>query len=536
MISCLLIHVDHNSQGVPINKESAVSGEFIQIGRGPSCKIHLADHRVHLLHATVRRSEDGTLYIDGEKDAVMDINGFIEQSAALSPDTKLIIGPYLLTVVPDIGEHDIALSVEMLQPLTEVSSDEVPVTLASLGLSKRKLGLLGALSVFLIFLLFPLLTSVSPELDKWQSQLPITLTGSWNPGPLSGGHNMFGAQCSVCHKQPFTAITDEVCEGCHKQLKQHGKDGALASKQKHIHCTSCHIDHKGDKGLVRHDPSHCVACHGNIKASKSTSTLANIHSFDEDHPAFKLSLQQGEKLIRVVQDKKSLSTETPGLKYSHKVHLDKEGVSSPRGDTLMTCSDCHKLDDAGTRFKPMTMEESCQQSGCHKQYFTEPVEGNVPHGDERAVMDKIRMFYTQWLSDNPANKRLCANVGDNINVVKCANELARRNAGSSLFSTDYECGECHEITSSGDDKTPWKMARVNINRDWQPGAIFAHNKHNTMECTTCHDKLESDNSADIAMPTIEKCRTCHGDKHEKKGKIISHCDSCHRFHHEVKNK
>jgi hypothetical protein len=139
------------------------------------------------------------------------------------------------------------------------------------------------------------------------------------------------------------------------------------------------------------------------------------------------------------------------------------------------------------------------------------------------------MFYTKWLSDKPANKSACASVGGG-NVAECAEGLARKMAGATLFRNNVECGECHEIAPSGDDGAPWKMARVHINRDWQPGATFAHNKHNAMNCTACHDKTNSKTSADISMPDIEKCRECHVGEHAAQVKIKTNCDNCHRFH------
>lgn len=531
MISCQLIHVSRNPQGLPVCKDSVIAGASIQIGRGAACKIHLLDHRVGLLHATIARSENGTLHIDGERDATLKINGFIAQSSPLLPGTHVEIGPYALIVEPATGGHDLILSVEMMHLHDEHDSGiaKSPVTLAALGLSKRRLGFSLAACILFLFLFLPLLPSASRVVDKGQARLPATLNGSWSPGPLAGGHALFEAKCSTCHQHPFQAVSDEVCTACHKQVGRHlSKKDLQATSFKGMHCTDCHLDHKGNERLVLHDSSKCVNCHADIKQKIAGSKLDNVRDFATAHPAFHITMRNGTEIIRIRQDDKLL--EKSGLKYSHKVHMAKEGISTPEGDTVMQCQDCHKLEESGRHFAPMTMQKSCQQSGCHALDFTEPVEGLAPHGSEHAVMDRLREFFAKWLADLPENRTECTNKSDIQGLLICANELARKNAAATLFRKDKECGECHEIKPGGDNEVPWKVTPVRINRDWQAEATFTHAKHEAMNCTDCHDKLNSKVSADISLPKIEKCRECHVGNHPVKGKITTGCDSCHRFH------
>lgn len=301
-----------------------------------------------------------------------------------------------------------------------------------------------------------------------------------------------------------------------------------------MRCTDCHIDHKGGERLVLHDSSKCIACHSDIKHKVANSELANVNDFATDHPPFHITLQTGKEVIRVRQDDKHKLVETSGLKYSHKIHLAKAGVASPQGDTVMQCQDCHKLKESGGHFEPMTMKKTCQQSECHSLDFTDPVEGVAPHGSERAVINHLRVFYAKWLNDSPDNKSACDQKPDMQGIEACANGLALKNAAATLFRKNKECGECHEIEAIKDNDVPWKVAPVRINHDWQPGATFAHSKHETMKCTECHDKMNSKTSADISIPAIAKCRECHVGNHPAKGKITSGCDSCHRFHHGMK--
>ena len=531
MITCLLIQITRNPQGLQVCRESVISGETLQIGRGAACKIHLPDHRVNLLHATIRHSEDGTLFLDGQKDVASNINGYISQDAALPPGTHIKIGPYLLIVEPFPNGHDIALSVELIDkvPTPGLEQQNSPLTLAALNFSKRKLGFGLAACILFLFMLLPLLPSASSEIDRIQSALPVTLTESWNPGPLSGGHETFGSKCSSCHEHAFRGVADAACEHCHTQIKQHlNADTLHTGKFKNSHCTDCHRDHKHDKNLLKQNTSECVTCHGKLKSVKADTRLGDVHDFSSDHPPFHLTLLEGKKRIRAKENDKLI--EKSGLKYSHKVHLIKTGISTPQGDTILKCENCHKLEDSGLHFAPMTMENTCQQSECHTLFFADPADGTVPHGSERAVVERLSTFYLKWL---PANRTACK---QGVELMDCAGLLARENAEKSLFNlkaiqTDEQgCGECHEIAPSGDKEVPWKVTPLKINRDWQPAATFNHARHLTTACTECHDKINSKTSADIAMPGIKKCRTCHAGNQPERDKVISPCASCHKFH------
>lgn len=547
MIFCLLFEVSRNPQGELLRTQKIISGETLQIGRGAACKIHLSDHRVDLHHATLTQSPDGKLHITGE--APIKINGARTQNCPLPPGSQVTIGPYLLTVDSASSGPYISLILDETEaieatPLPEQTEAEgpvqrAPVSLKELGISKRKLGFWLAACILFLFLLLPLLTNISPEVDKWQSSLPVTLTESWSPGPLSKGHSVFGVQCSSCHLSPFVAVSDAVCTECHKKVGKHLADNDMHARLfKEVRCTGCHVDHQGTDGLrLRHDSSRCVSCHGDLKSRKADTTLANVHDFSTDHPPFRITAQNNQGVrfdLPATQPPQINLPGNSGLKYSHRVHLDKNGISSPKGDIVMTCQNCHQPDESGIHFAPISMEKNCQQSGCHGLVFTEPAEGAVPHGSEREVMERLRAYFVKWLADTPENLAQCGINKKTENPLKqtlaCASNLAEKNAAASLFRPDVECGECHEIVTSDNADVPWKIAQVRINSNWHANSIFPHGKHDASTCAACHDKMNSNKSADITMPTIEKCRECHVGERPARGKASNSCDSCHRFH------
>jgi len=547
MIRCLLAQISHNQSGQPVRKELLITGETIQIGRAAGCKISLLDHRVNLHHAVIRRSDEGKLFIDAEEDANITINGSSGLSAEFTPGTHVLVGPYELIAETPADDYDLVLSVEMVHPLPDdhehISVKQAPVTLSGTGLSKRRLALWLAGAIVLVFLILPMIPTLSPTLPKWVTSSQASIKKSWQLGEMSRGHQLISAKCDVCHQKPFEAVPDKACESCHKTVARHIADKTLhANAFKDMRCGECHHEHKGEVRQGTQD-AQCVACHGNIQKKNDKTKLPNIRDFSKEHPAFSLTFKTGHKdsdVIRIPQADKTKLVEKSGLKFSHKVHLDKEGVSSPEGDTILECRDCHQLDAAGARFRPISMEKDCQQSGCHALNFKPPVlKRQIPHSSEQKLMVTLREYYaTAAISKVAAGGKLQCGTGVGVGknqlerALDCANHNAYANA-EILFKPNSGCGECHEITPVADDKeVPWKVTPVTITGHWLRNSHFTHAKHSTAKCTECHDKTRSEKSSDVAIPAIEKCRECHVGNKQVKNRINSGCDNCHGFHNE----
>jgi len=538
MIRCLLIHVSRNQRGQAIRQEQWVEGDRLDIGRASECNVHLPDHRVSLHHATIRYSDEGRLYLEGENTPIS-VDGSFEQSVELCPGMRFLIGPYQLEAEAISDSGELTLGYELIHPLPqpgENSGNPAPMTLGETGLSKRKIALWLAGFIAIVFFVLPVTYTLNPWVRLSMKDLPVTPDEPWNAGTMSPGHRALTAKCSTCHREPFKAVENATCESCHKNTPRHIADAALHGKIfGKVRCSKCHLDHRGKKGLVRHDNRQCVVCHGEIKTRHPASRLTNIHDFNTDHPAFRLSVrtEPGEDGVqRIRQSASAGMTESSGLKFSHQVHFDKALIEHPGGKARdIQCYDCHKPDEAEQGYQPMTMEMTCQQSKCHALNFEPPIEGRlVPHASVQTVMTTLRELFARKALDRAISQDAASG---NVRTLRDRAEAEAARNAEYLFTKAEEgtCLECHEISrDQRNSKTPWQVAPVDITDYWMPKARFPHGKHKTSKCTDCHDIMQSEKSSDMAIPTIAKCRECHAGSRQTKTQVSSTCDTCHNFH------
>ncbi len=539
MITCRLVTITHNPEGQ--HRESLlVSGETLPIGRAAGCPIHLQDPEVDLLHATVSRAPDGTLQIEAPPGRLIHIDGFMESGARLHPCMCIRIGRYLLTVGDSEGDLDLVLSLEASNAVPAAAEAALP-RLAAPGASKvrkRSVGLGLAAFILLLFLVLPTLPWWSAVPGGWQADLVAPFTHFASPGPLMRGHRTFQDECTTCHERPFHAVADSACTQCHERVGGHLAAGSFDGHGVDgLRCIDCHPAHPAKAETARGGASVCLSCHRSTKLGN-----ARVVDFDRDHPPFRLSVPAGEGNLRVIHDGRDIPAEQSGLKFSHQIHLAAEGVSTPEGDTVLTCPDCHLLERSGDHFEPIEMEKSCQQAGCHRVRYPKPIYAVVPHGPVDEVMKTLRLHYAEWLARSPARRftALCAPAEETENAARttldCIHRLAEEKAGATLFRTTgkrlLECALCHEVTATGDPNSPWAITPVRTRHDWQPKARFPHSKHRTTACVECHDKSASRTSDDVAFPRIDKCRECHAGS-EESGKVRSRCEECHTFHRVV---
>ena len=515
-------------------------GEWLRVGRNAASEVHLPDPRVPLDQGVIV-NRDGLVYLEGEG-GNQNITRKSVRSVRLEPGAHVDVGPYRLHVMPPPEGFDGAIQVELMHPLQADAgfvSRAKERTLGSIGLTKRWAAWLWALIVLALFLAVP----AGRVLDlPWRAASQEAPFGDrfWNPGPLLLAHQPIEGRCESCHEVAFEHVKDRACLECHASIGHHvGPEMKPAALFEGARCTTCHRDHKGVKTTHRDDDGMCVACHREVKARAPASTAAAVSDFARDHPRFRLSLP-GEGGVRRVRQGEPGLAEKSNLVFPHAVHLDPAGVRSPvQGRMQLECKSCHAPDASRRGFEPISMPKHCQE--CHQLQFEPAVTTReVPHGKPAEALTVIEEFYASLaLRGEPDSFQKAFGV-PGAGLLRRAGEpsaderrgalsLASRKAkqvGAELFEVRV-CKTCHAVTR---EQQGWSVAAIRPNHHWMPRAIFDHKVHLHVKCADCHDVAGSKQAADVAMPTIEKCRDCHGGSKPVEGKVMSNCLLCHGFH------
>jgi predicted CXXCH cytochrome family protein len=569
----LLVQLTRNKQGQLMRAQQTLVVDQLRIGRGTDCNLLLADPRVALHHAVI--GTGGTLvgthnfgFIEASN-GVITVDGAFERAAKLKPGQRIGIGPFEIAVLErEAGaDYDLALSWELIEPAvesTEEAKKSVKIGMRNTWLSKRWMSWVSIVAILAAFLAWPVMSALNNQklrnTDVVREAKPfLTADASWNPGELATSHHSFGRDCVQCHTTPFKHTPNEACESCHKIIGWHFERNTKEAKAMHAavfekpgeetRCASCHRDHKGPMGLIRQDSPLCTDCHGNLKAQLPKTSSPDITDFQKDHPQFRLSMlvpgKTGPEAIdRVFQDTPKL-VEKSNLKFPHDVHLNKQGVRGQNGKRVMECKNCHVPDETGSRFKPATMKDHCQE--CHSLEF-EPRATNrqVPHGNVEDVIATVNEFYSQAvLADTPIDvvfNEGARRPGERLNVADPAKRLAALAWATKKADTITRelmevrvCFSCHEIkretVGEGKQETvTWRVAPIAVTQHWLPKSRFPHVQHNPYECKQCHSVEGSKKSGDIAIPDIKNCQGCHAGNVVTTDMVRGTCETCHGFH------
>ena len=564
MIRLLVMQLRRNKKGETVREGRIIEGETIAIGRASDKHIHLADPRVALSHAVIRQRSFGTLVLESSGPDLR-INGTFAQNADLGIGMVVEIGSFRMVVEANAGAgyppHDLVLSIERVLPAADESAARKHTLAKSLATTRlgirRPALLLGAL-LGLPFLVLPVLNVASPGAAAKLKEVGVNPAIAWSAGPVSSSHRSIEGDCAACHAKPFAAVQDKECLGCHATTGEHIGDPALRlAVTGGARCAECHSEHRGERSLASGDPRLCVDCHGTLGTEHPEAGLENITGFTSGHPAFRLSMVSETSgrvtLARISQEDERSRTWDGGLRFTHAVHLSKDGVRSPLavagelGKVVMQCADCHKLESSRHFYEPVNMERHC--AGCHRLDF-EPgrTSRQVPHGSVAGVITTLREFYAGVaLGTTPIVKTESA-----TSMVRPGEN--RREPGSSILATQQwvndaaeraafeifekrACHDCHQIdrvaTAANDPAgfrgTTWRVRRVIQAGRSFPNNEFEHSRHDSVACTQCHPAATSAAATDVLIPTITTCRECHASETQPE-KVTSGCESCHEFH------
>ncbi len=476
---------------------------------------------------------------------------------------------YDIEVIDVPAGFDFALNISRSKRKSLLTKKKFKIEEKKGKISIRLLSYLLFLSILVVYLVIPYLSFTQSGIKEKTKNLPLVTDKSWLSGPMAMAHRIpeIGDDCQVCHVKPFEKVQDKQCLSCHQNLGEHVNSMHPAVKEiDKFLCENCHKEHNEPAQITRTDDALCVNCHQNIQKYETQDSLKKnpvqvVTGFDSDnHPPFRLSLIQ-PKLIngayewrknRPKFDLKVKQIEESNLKFSHKVHLDKELVQDELSGQSLVCSNCHQLKDDKEHFKPITMDKDCRS--CHKlsfDVFNPDIE--LLHGNLRAAFVMleahfIREFTDPELRKKRSRKKIRRIPGQHSNNATCEGSSLNCGREEALKEAQFQftqsgCITCHEVTTNKTNELmdKWFVKPIKINQDWYSKAQFDHvshfsvrNKDNEEVCLTCHEIENSDDAKDIAIPQRNKCVECHQKGIENSVELT--CTRCHAFHFEQQEK
>lgn len=561
--------ITRSPRGNPMRSTREIVADQLRVGRGAECELRLPDPRVPIHARTILAGVNGAQMYDAFEQSA-DVTG-IYRSMALLPGTSLKIGPFRLDVVTPPPGVDLALDIELVQPLpgvAKISGKDIYERARSAPVSRRVVAWGLFLPILLGFLIFPVfsffadshkaasaqtVSSGAHTLDRARAKAASLSEQAWNPGELAAAHQPFASNCKVCHSQSFTRVQDADCKACHQKMGDHvSKSVAHVEGLSETRCASCHRDHKGALALQQQNTHYfmaeCSSCHSDIKKHMANTGTMNVSDFARGHPEFRINLLAGPgktDIRRLRLSDSSRIHEDLGLKFPHDVHLDPKGVKGPQGLVKTDCGSCHVPDSTGVGFKPVTMKNQCQS--CHELRFEIAApERQVPHGNVGDVMTTLRDFYS-YIAINRIDL-------ERTRPVPVAGQLERdipgktapgpqrlgnpsdvngqvRVAATELFEKT-SCVSCHKISKmmTATGEPGWSVSPVLAAPRRMPKSEFSHASHTMTACSTCHGAKTSKSAQDVLMPKIETCRSCHAGRNPEPEKVVSNCGLCHGFH------
>lgn len=545
-------YVTRKSRGGTAVRDDHFESDIVRIGRGTDCEVQLTDPRILLEHARIS-IRSGSVYVEARSGGSVTVNDKLIETSKVTVLDELMIGPFKVIVEPEKGDTALTLSVELVSGLgdeLENLTNRANFNIGAVGLSKRawSWSMFGAfLFAVLMLPLMLRLFAPPPQFDMASASresMEPSPAAIWTSGEISAAHKFFGENCEVCHEKPFIQVRDSACLSCHQTIENHADTVRFPSASfEGDACQSCHKEHQGNQTITRNDQDFCVSCHGSLEADEPDSTLRNVWDFAADHPEFRPSVVTDASLHIISRDRGMSDTpgprESSGLTFSHADHMRDVGVRHPtRGNVNLECESCHVSDDGGVSMLPISFETHCHQ--CHELTFDTQLPGReLIHGKPEVLFEQVSDIYNAVAMrggyEEPAAPEIIRRrPGTPLTVEeKIVAENWADGKSQDLLKGRFgrgQCDECHRVFDNSSTGV-WVIEPVHVTEHWFPKSIFNHDRHSDVSCATCHATLTSDDSADVLLPTVETCQTCHGGE-KATNRVPSTCITCHQFHHE----
>jgi len=575
---CLISTISRHGKTGAVYHDRIVNVEVLTLGRAVDQHVFLPDLRVALQHATITDLGRERFWLDAKSASGIRINDQLVQNSLIQAGDVIRIGNALIRVLPPRHGYDVVLEVEFRHTHARAIENQAQLR-AKMRLSDTRLKTRPAswfffASILLMFLIIPsasvyladyyqplfekivrfvnpvdenILTDQQPEPLSLPTMPDVLTDKFWNSGNVASAHYFFRNDCSSCHRAPFVRVPDAACLSCHKKTRSHvDPDFFKLDKLTRTRCADCHVEHNGKHALIDREDQLCSDCHRNLtKQQGITTDLGNARDFGLEHPPFHptlISFKNGaETSKRVAMDNEAHFREESNLEFPHDIHVSRKGLATFNEEIKrLWCDDCHTLDRGGVGFDKINYDKHCAE--CHPLSFeASDVTRLVPHGKVSEIRYQLQEYYSERALkgdyhgdvDAPAivqqgrfpDEQLQAD--DRMIALDWARNKTEQVA-EELF-TFSSCIECHVVNKTQENPPRWNVAPVRINSKWLPKTRFAHVKHLTMNCVSCHLAPESTNSSDILLPDIDHCRSCHQGIHSP-DKLQSTCVDCHGFH------
>lgn len=543
----LIRFITKNAAGGIEQHDKIVEAPLITIGRATDQVLHLKDRRARLQHAQIER-KDGAVCITTNALAGVTVNGRSQRDTRLEVGDVIEVGANILRVIAAPEGVDFAISFELRDDASaeHFAADWGAPAAGIGGWTKRRLSWVLVAIVFVFALLLPATVMLGSGVANFMRGNVLPDDGWWLAGPIHSGHATIGDDCEACHVAAFQRVPDSACVECHEVARHVAGDRHTVLGD--ARCASCHLEHNEPPQLVNLHQALCADCHDDLPPDVE---LQNASDFLDAHPDARVSLNlpgtgadgEVEWTIRHFRLADALTADRSNLKFSHKAHLDPDGIVTPDGNRVIDCAGCHEPEAGGALMKPISMDEHC--SGCHTLSFDpdDPTR-TVPHGEPADVLQALIEYYSAKLlgGDPDAVEQRVRRPGQRLSrderdrAAEEAREQALEVAGD-LFER-RACATCHEVTRQ-DGELPWRVEPVELTPFFYPHANFSHASHDTevTDCDSCHRAGESESSHDVLIPDIDTCRDCHGsgfDRRNSSSQLPSTCILCHNFHFTAK--
>ena len=566
----LIRTVSHSAEGREIVRATRVEGDRLVVGRGADCDIHLTDLAVALRHLAVERSP-GRLAVRVDEGLTVELNGRKVKSGTieLAAGGDILIASHALRFMPTpAGSDEIAVNVERVTE-SEVKLDrsaERIFSLASVMPGKRGAAWALVLLVLAIFLAWPVYTYYQSR-QREAAEARFHADSMWSSGRLSQAHAALEKDCTACHVKPFEAVRDSACASCHSGIHDHANPYRLARARPDLgrwarfqlavkekfdippgRCVDCHTEHEGSQRMPFTAQRFCSDCHADLDSRLPDTKLADAGDFGTVHPRFRpafVSGWNGEKAMVSRAPLSSRPAEDSGLKFPHDLHLSPSGGVAQMARRLgaaqgfgakLECKDCHDPTTDGVRFQPVDMEEDCAM--CHSLAF-DRVGGTLRtlrHGQPEQVVADLRDFYRGRRPSPPPTLGAARRppgegqaVSTRIQFDRAVAGLSAERAIRSVFSPGGACFDCHEVSAPPPGSLNFRIRPVAFPIRYMQHGWFDHRPHATESCSSCHKADRSQSAADLLLPDLASCRTCHGGERTSKP-VASSCAMCHDYH------